>query len=108
KCSTRGAGPEMLARSGREGGTMRFNFLHILGVIFLVVGVGVVATHLDDTPDGKVQTVRRPGRRTVYYMKGGGMLIMGGTFVFVGLVLSSVGFMLARAARANAQLLATG
>src|SRR5262249_1575827 len=112
----RGA-PAMLAPSptrramrtaGAEGATMRVNFLVILGVIFLVVGVAVGATHLGDTPYGTSQTAHRPGGRTVYYMRGGGMLIMGGTFVFVGAVLSIVGLMAGRSAAATAQLLATG
>jgi len=87
---------------------MRFNFLVFLGLIFLVVGVAVVATHLGDTPHGGWQVAHRPTGGTVYYMRGGGLLIMGGTFVFVGVVLSSVGFMLSRSAAATARLLATG
>lgn len=86
---------------------MRFNFLVILGIIFLVVGGVVLVTHLGDTPHGW-QTAHRPNGATVYYARGGGMLIMGGTFVFVGAVLSVVGLALARSARATAQLLATG
>jgi hypothetical protein len=86
---------------------MRY-FLVILGIVFLVVGGVVVATHLGDTPHGPWQVGHRAGGGTVYGMRGGGMLIMGGTFVFVGVVLSAVGLMVARSAAATAQLLATG
>lgn len=86
---------------------MRFNVLRILGVMFLVAGVWLVATNLDDRPSGQWEVRHRRGR-TVNYMRGGGMLIMGGTFVFVGAVMSLVGFMAARSARATAQLLSSG
>jgi hypothetical protein len=93
--------------AGAKEATVRFNVLRILGVIFLLVGIGVVVTNLDDTPSGEWRTVRRRGR-TVNYMQGGGLLIMGGTFVFVGVIMTLVGSMAARAARATAQLLAAG
>lgn len=104
----------MLARlNGRRAGgaketAMRFNFLHVLGFIFLVAGICVVVTHLGDTPDGQWHTAHRPGRGTVYYMKGGGMLIMGGTWVVVGVIMNLVAFLFGRSARATEQLLATG
>lgn len=88
---------------------MRINVLvtTILGVLFLVAGIAVTVTHLDDTPSGG-HWVHKAGGGLAYRSSGGGLLIMGITFVVVGVVLIPVGLLMARSAAASAQLLATG